>query len=234
MCGRYVLPAVNDILANWPGAVTTLPPAPANYNVAPTQTILILALAGDGAWQLRPARWGLIPAWWNRPAPPALAFNARVEEAASKPMWRDSLRARRCLLPALGWYEWSQTERAETPAGQLTPQPYYFHSPAHPVLALAGLWAPPRATDTPLDTCAMLTTAAAPALAAIHHRMPIVLTPAQQAAWLDPATPPESLPDLLRESCTDLQTQCVSLRVNSVHHNTPDLITPVPPPQALF
>ena len=42
-----------------------------------------------------------------------MSFNARVEEAAGKPMWRDAWSRARCLIPAEGWYEWQAVERVD-------------------------------------------------------------------------------------------------------------------------
>jgi putative SOS response-associated peptidase YedK len=74
--------------------------------VAPTTHVPIVVIADDALVELNGARWGLIPHWWKKEAPPSLTFNARSEEAAKKPTWRHSLRRLRCLMPARGWYEW--------------------------------------------------------------------------------------------------------------------------------
>lgn len=55
------------------------------FNVAPTATVPIVVRAAEGAIELRGARWGLIPPWWKKSAPPSLSFNARAEDAAQKP-----------------------------------------------------------------------------------------------------------------------------------------------------
>lgn len=77
------------------------------FNVAPTTTVPILRMSGRSREvELAAARWGFVPHWWKEAKPPKTSFNARLEEAASKPMWRDALRRSRCLIPAEGWYEW--------------------------------------------------------------------------------------------------------------------------------
>ena len=77
--------------------------------------------AEDGQRELHPARWGLVPEWWQKPEPPALTFNARSEEAADKPTWRASLRSARCLMPARGWFEWNEKETVLNAAGKEVP-----------------------------------------------------------------------------------------------------------------
>ena len=104
MCGRFAIPseaAVSKILIidrwNWHWAEP-------RYNVAPTTNVPIVVKADDALVELNGARWGLIPHWWKKDAPPSLTFNARSEEAAVKPTWRHSIRKLRCLMPVRGWY----------------------------------------------------------------------------------------------------------------------------------
>jgi len=62
--------------------------------------------------------------------------------------------------------------------------------PAPDAGAAAGLATAPRA---PLQTFTIVTCAAAPALAGLHDRMPVVVPPHDFAAWLDPARDPAAL-----------------------------------------
>ncbi|WP_315810431.1 SOS response-associated peptidase family protein [Pseudomonas sp. C9-3] len=55
-----------------------------------------------------------MPFWWKKEKPP----NARSEEAPTKPMWRDAIRHRRCLMPAAGWHEWNEKETVRNKAGK--------------------------------------------------------------------------------------------------------------------
>lgn len=141
MCGRFSLPdeaAVAHILKidrwNWHW------PEP-RYNVAPTTRVPIILRADDALLELNGARWGLIPHWWKKEAPPSLTFNARSEEAAEKPTWRHSMRKLRCLMPARGWYEWNEKELVRSDSGRQVKQPYYISAPNAEAIAFAGLWA---------------------------------------------------------------------------------------------
>ena len=61
-------------------------------------------------------RWGLVPSWWKKPLRELPStFNARAETVAEKPMFRAALEARRCLIPASGFYEWTGKPGAKTP-----------------------------------------------------------------------------------------------------------------------
>jgi len=222
MCGRFVTPEIAAIERfwhigrhNWHEFI--LP----SFNVAPTAPVPILLRGADGALEGQIARWGLIPRWWKNPDPPSMTFNARAEEAAGKPMWRDALKSQRCLMPVHGWYEW------HTQPGSRTKQPYFIHAPGEEVLAFAAIWSrwtPPDAE--PVLSCALLTRGAAPAIATIHPRMPIVLRPEHFDEWLDPKTPPGRIQELLASPREDLEGYPVSTRVNSARNNAPELIEP--------
>src|SRR5262245_39685270 len=105
MCGRFALFAtpveVGDLFDVAP--VEWLP----RYNVAPTQTVLACRL--DPATSLRslvPLRWGLVPSWAKDLAAGVKAINAKAETVADLPTFRAAFKARRCLIPASGYYEW--------------------------------------------------------------------------------------------------------------------------------
>jgi putative SOS response-associated peptidase YedK len=89
------------------------------FNVCPTTPVEVV-VSVDGKRSLVPVRWGLIPGWWSKPLKEMklATFNARAETIATKPMFRDSFKRRRCLMPASGYYEWRTT-----PEGK---QPFYF------------------------------------------------------------------------------------------------------------
>ena len=162
MCGRFALPneaVVSRILNidrwNWHW------PEP-RFNVAPTTRVPIITVADDTLLELNGARWGLIPHWWKKDAPPSLTFNARSEEAAEKPTWRHSLRRLRCLMPARGWYEWNEKELVRSDSDRQVKQPYYISAPNAEAIAFAGLWAVWTGQDgSQVLSCALLSKAAA-------------------------------------------------------------------------
>ena len=207
-----------------------------SHNVAPTALVPIIIQTRDGTLELQSARWGLVPPWWTKAKPPALTFNARAEDAADKPTWRDSLRGLRCLMPARGWYEWNRKEPVLDSTGRETGQPYFIFSPSAPVLSFAGLWSPwARSGAAPQPTCAVLTRTAAPDIAFIHPRMPVVLKPANAERWLDPATPLETLVQLIEDAEMELAAHPVSTRVNNIRNDSLDLLHRIhPPPAGLF
>lgn len=229
MCGRYVPPDEASLTRfwridrrNWPGWIN--PP----FNIAPTEQVPIVLQADDGAFELLGARWGLIPSWWNRPALPSLSFNARSEEAARKPMWRHSLREQRCLMPARGWYEWNEQEQTRNERGRKVHQPYYIHSIAGEIVAFAGLWSRWIGPDhLPVLSCALLSRDAAPSISAIHHRMPVVLKPEYYAHWMSVQTSEADIAAMMADARQDFEGHAVSVRVNNVRNDGPDLIEPL-------
>ncbi|MDP2346344.1 MAG: SOS response-associated peptidase family protein, partial [Gammaproteobacteria bacterium] len=83
--------------------------------------------------------------------------NARSEEAAGKPTWRQSMRSMRCLMPARGWYEWCESEPVRSESGRTVRQPYFICDPAQEVIAFAGLWSVwERPGASPIISCALL------------------------------------------------------------------------------
>lgn len=197
--------------------------------MAPTHRVHIVRWAGGGAChcELTGARGGLIPHWWNKPALPNLTFNARSEETTSKPMWRQSLKSQCCLMPASGWYEWNENEPTKNERGRKCFQPYFIHADDHHAVAIAGQWWEWITPDgEPLLSCALMTKDAAPSIADIHHRMPIVLRQDQFADWLNPATRSEMLKTINAECRTDFAGYRVSPRVNSAANDGPELLVP--------
>ena len=122
-------------------------------------------------------RWGLIPAWWSQPTPPTSCINARSEDAATKPMWRDAVRRSRCLVPSLGWYEWHTG-----PDGKV---PWFLHEPGLAGLCFAGLWSAWKNPQGEMQlSFAILTRAASPRWRPCISRMPVVLPSSSWDDWL--------------------------------------------------
>jgi len=214
MCGRYVSPDHSAIERAWKIDRTRSNPFPRRYNVQPTTEVALLRRE-DGAWVLDSARWGLIPHWWKKDAPPTHTINARLEEAAGKPMWRDPLRRTRCLLPAEGWYEWQALAGGK--------QPHYIRRADGRPFCFAGLlsvW-----QDRP--SCALLTRAAEGPVAEVHDRMPVVLPDEALAGWLDPDL--KDATQFAREHALarEFVHYAVSKRVNSARNEGAELIEPL-------
>lgn len=184
MCSRYAFvpdsAAWADFRAVLGEIAEELLALQAQPKLSPTDRVPIVVQQPGVPPQLIHARWGFIPHWWSKPELPRLSFNARSEEAATKPMWRDALRTTRCLIPATTWYEWQHLHGAKIPHS-LTPG----NGRGFMFAGLWSLWRARRDTD-PMATCVILTTAASAEVVSVHDRMPVVLAPAAWRAWLDP------------------------------------------------
>jgi putative SOS response-associated peptidase YedK len=233
MCGRFVSPAEAAIERAWHVGRRNNTPFARRYNVAPTATIPVLRLERHARQlELISARWGLIPHWWKELKTPQFAFNARIEEAASKSMWRDASRRARCLIPAEGWYEWK--EDVDAPGARARKQPYLVCRQDRQPFCIAGLlsrWLD-RGTGESVVSCAILTTEAAGALAELHERMPVVVPDAVHGAWLDAAqADAEQAFELVAAAVPAtihlLEHYAVSARVNDARIDEPALLEPL-------
>jgi putative SOS response-associated peptidase YedK len=198
MCSRYAFvpdaAAWADYRAVFGALGEELLALAARPRLAPTDTVPIVVQQPGEPPRIIDARWGFIPHWWSKPELPRLSFNARSEEAATKPMWRDALRQSRCLIPATSWTEWQKMHGAKIPHSLQRADQLGF--------MFAGLWSlwRPRRDAQYAATCVVLTTAAAPHIANVHDRMPVVLAPQAWLAWLDPsATDAAAALELIRQ-----------------------------------
>jgi putative SOS response-associated peptidase YedK len=250
MCGRYASFREAQDLADAfaidaalvePGARELAP----SWNVAPTQDVRIVVERrpkgepdGPVERSLRLARWGLVPSWSKDPSVGNRMINARVESLADKSAFAKPFAARRCLVPADGYYEWKKLEPAPgaSPSGRArTPkQPYYITPADDDVAALAGLYEfwrdPSRAADDPrrwLVSTTIVTMPASNDLATIHDRMPLVLPRSAWGAWLDPAIGADGASALLGTAPELMRFREVSSLVSNVNNDSPTLLDPV-------
>jgi putative SOS response-associated peptidase YedK len=194
------------------------------YNVAPTDTIRI-AVQQDAQPRLAAARWGLVPFWAGGTKQRAPGWiNARAETALDSPAFAPALRQRRCIIPVDAFYEW---DRSVSPR-----QPFAIASADDGLLGLAGIWSPP--SDSALPSAAILTTSPNELLSPIHNRMPVILSRAALSHWLSPDKDIAELCPLLAPcEPSSLRMWPVSIAVNRVGNDGPDLLRPVGIPATL-
>jgi putative SOS response-associated peptidase YedK len=252
MCGRYASSRRPDDLVEEfeVQQVDVREKLEPDYNVAPTKDVYAVLSRPPGSdrsaapvRRLRTLRWGLVPSWAKDPSIGNRMINARSETVADKPAFRKAFAARRCLLPADGYFEWYQTEQKNA-RGRPLKQPFFIRPRDGGVLAMAGLYEiwrdPGRDRDDPEAfrwTCTIITTTAEDSLGHIHDRMPMLVEPADYAAWLDPGrSDPDDLHRLLVPASPDrLEAYAVSTQVNDVRTNGPQLLDPLtsePAPRA--
>ncbi|MGO8914339.1 MAG: SOS response-associated peptidase [Stellaceae bacterium] len=224
MCGRYLLQTPSGELRRVFGFVEQPNLAP-RYNIAPTQAAPVVRQRREPAGErtLRALRWGLVPARAKdlKSGPPLI--NMRAETVQRR--FAAAFHQRRCLVPADGFYEWHGEGEGR--------QPYLIARRDGAPFAFAGLWerwTPPADTAAPVDSFAILTTAANALLRPLHERMPVIVPEAAYARWLDRATVAETLGDLLHAAPDEvLRYVPVGPRVSNWRVDDAGLIEPVGP-----
>lgn len=215
MCGRFVTEIPVDVLTQILATIAC-EPVKARYNIAPTQHALVVRQRPNGERVGQHLRWGLIPSWSKDAASGAKLINARAETVAEKPSFRAAYRARRCVVPISGFYEWAKEGK----------RPFYLRPTQGPLFALAGIWErwAPEGGEA-VDTFSIITTAANGLMQRIHDRMPVILGLGDVGAWLNRETPAEEVGQLLRPCPEDwMAMHPVSSRVGNVRNDDPELI----------
>ena len=214
MCGRFTLHSRERIKLK--GLASLDLPFEARYNIAPSQSVLSFGDFGTGL-EARLLTWGLIPSW----STDGKGFiNARAETLEEKPSFSESFRFRRCLIPADGFFEWKRTGREK--------RPFYFQVFDETPFAFAGIWDTWSNRGDVITSCAIITTAANELVGELHDRMPAILLPDFQDAWLDPRTDRTVLTEMLKPfPSLKMKTCPVSSSVNSPENDTPDLLARV-------
>ena len=107
------------------------------------------------AFELKEMHWGF-PQYQKK----GLLINARAETALERRTFCDSVRHRRCIIPAKHFYEWDSDKNKVT-----------FFREDRPILFMAGFY-----NWFQNEECFMiLTTQANASVSPVHNRMPVVL-----------------------------------------------------------
>ncbi len=182
MCGRYVTPAQAAIERHYHLGRGHNNPFSERYNVTPQQgnpaaCVPVIRHRADGETELATLQWWLLPYWSKEPRVKFSTFNARTDTVASAASYRVPFRKRRCLIPALGWFEWQTT-----PQGKLK---WWLHRPDRGMVSFAGLWDRWHRGDEVIESCTIIVGEANVAMRQVHDRMPVIIQPRDEAFWLD-------------------------------------------------
>jgi putative SOS response-associated peptidase YedK len=221
MCGRFTL-TVNPAEVQESFSSYSFPQkfAP-RFNIAPTQPVLVIPNDDQNTADF--FVWGLIPMWAKDPGIGSRMINARGETLEEKPAFRSSLKYKRCLILADGFYEWKGAE------GKKVKTPFFIHMKNRKPFAFAGLWDSWNSPDGALvKSCTIITTEPNELTGIIHNRMPVILHPRDYAKWLDPSPQtPDELKPLIRPFPADLMDAYpVSTLVNTPANDRPELVVP--------
>lgn len=135
-------------------------------DICPSDPAAVLTKASSGiAADIK--RWGF-PSWDGK----GLVINARAETVLEKQMFRESVRCRRCVVPASGFYEWNRQKEKFT-----------FFLPGERMMFLAGIYR--RFQEEEEERYTILTTQANASMKPIHPRMPLILRQEDAKRWLE-------------------------------------------------
>jgi putative SOS response-associated peptidase YedK len=197
MCSRYNLTSPPEAVRAYFGYADT-PNFPARYNIAPTQSIAVVARDREGTQRFRLMRWGLLPSFVKDPKQFPTLINARSDYVLVKASFHNAMRWRRCLIPADGFYELTGEKGKR--------RPFLLRPRESHLIAFAGIyerWRDGKGDE--IYTVAILTCPSNRTVSALHDRMPVVLPPEHFAAWLDvKGTSPEEAAALLQCAPDDL------------------------------
>ncbi|MGE5096754.1 MAG: SOS response-associated peptidase [Betaproteobacteria bacterium] len=219
MCSRYFLDADGNIIA-----YTFRVPANTNvrkrFNIAPTQEAPVIRLDREGRPEVALLRWGLVPFWAKDLKAGHKMINARCEGIEAKPAFREAVQARRCIVPASGFFEWKGVPGHK--------QPFAITLPDEPLFGLAGLWERwKRGEHDYVETFTIVTTDANEAVAPIHDRMPAIVPKAAVDAWL--RGPAEEACRLLKPYAGRMDLRAVRKAVNDPKVEGPECLEDAEP-----
>jgi putative SOS response-associated peptidase YedK len=212
MCGRMTLTTKGyEQLVELLGVEPDPDEAPfyrPRYNVAPTDDHWMVwrpktAAVADKK-RLKRAKWCF------KAGGQKLLMNLRSETASKR--FKSMYEARRCVVPADGFYEWRGPKEDR--------RPIWFHPPQGGLFLFAGLYEEPSSSELPAFT--VLTTDANATVAPVHDRMPVLLSPESADAWLLAPVPGLLVP----APPGALVGTEVSRRANSVANDDPGCLEP--------
>jgi putative SOS response-associated peptidase YedK len=198
MCNEFARRvSLDQLRAGWGAADAkllfpeALPNMPALDSIRITDPAIILRAArGDsGAAEIVTRRWS----WPGTHGKPVYNFRSDGRE------FTNGATSGRCLIPADGFYEFTDAPAEDHPAGPLfggearsakgkkpSKAKWEFHIPGLDWFCIAGLW---RTDPDVGEAWTMLTTAPGPDIAPYHDRQIVLLTPPDYASWLDGSAP---------------------------------------------
>ena len=213
MCGRYTLAKPLKVIESHFGPLHINLEYRPSYNIAPSQLSPVI-ISNSEERELTAMRWGLVPSWAKDEK--MKFINARSETAHEKPSFKNSLRNKRCLIPADGFLEWQGAQK----------QPCYIYLRDQTLFGFAGLWSTWKNLEgLSLNTYSILTTVANEKLTPIHARMPIILPSEQYGTWLAQDSSLNALRKLLTPyPPEEVFFHPVSKEVNSPKNNRSELL----------
>lgn len=162
--------------------------------IRPTDIAAVIARSRNGGRAVFPMQWGFRVKGLSSPV-----VNARIESAASKPMFSDPWLHRRCVIPASWYFEWQHLQ----PVGGkvITGDKYAIQPRGADVVWLAGLYRFEESEKFRYPAFVVLTKSPVGTVKDIHDRMPVMLPESVIDDWISPDGRPE---EIAKKALTDL------------------------------
>ena len=218
MCGRFTLfTGIEEIIERFDIQAAFNEEYQANYNVAPTHSVLSVINDGNEN-RLGYLRWGLIPSWAKDEKIGYKMINARAETIAEKVSFKNAYKKKRCLILADSFYEWKKDPERKIPMR--------IKLKNNDPFGMAGLWESWKSPKGMVYSCSVITTTSNELMTSIHDRMPVILNPKDEKVWLDPTIQDTNyLQQFLKSFDTEqMEAFEVSSDVNSPKNNSSHLI----------
>lgn len=143
------------------------------YNISPTASLDVLISDNDVPAH-QSMHWGIVPSWAKPDQFKRPLINARSETIWEKPSFKSLIKNQRALVPVTGFYEWKRDGDNKTP--------YYVFPADAAAMFFAGIW---QLDKEGMPQVTLITTAANEAMATVHHRMPVIVSPDEAQTWLE-------------------------------------------------
>lgn len=200
MCGRYYIPE-EDAAAELAEIIDQINrkynagPVVKTGEIAPTDMAPVLANNRKMVTTPFAMKWGYTMSNGT------LVINARSEEAAEKPLFRDGMAQRRCLVLAAHYFEWEKNGRQRVK--------YAIKHANTDFTYMAGIY---RIEDG-VPVFSILTREPASSISFIHDRMPVILPRDMMNDWLNPSFKAD---EVLRSAVLDVSYKLASPRQESL------------------
>jgi len=235
MCGRYVnITKVKAIEKRFNVKAEKPEDYQQNTNVSTGQFAPVITNEDPNALQF--FKFGFTPFWAKKQF---YVINARSEGdfnkeddpnysgamgIAKKPMFRKSIREKRCLVVADAFIEGPKKEKLNKPY-------VIYKKDGDRPFAFAGIWDEWVNQDTGeiVKSFAVITTVSNSITQKIqHHRSPVILSREQEALWIDNQLPLSDVSSMLRPyPGSELNAYPVSVDIKSPKNHGPELLKPV-------
>lgn len=216
MCGRFALDIEKPVFQKRFHVRQLEIQLSPHYNISPGMFLPTVVRQSPNTAVLM--KWGLVPHWSREFSVKFSNINARAETITSSPAYRFSFQKQRCLIPAIGFYEWAKLEDG-------TKWPYFFNITSRPVFAFAGIWDSWKdVEEKEFLTYAIITCGANSVVGKIHPRMPVILSEMDEDTWLDTTQEVPTLQTLLTPYTEgDMIATRVSKNVNNPRYDDKSL-----------